>query len=99
MIFVKTLAIRRNVPVGPWPDGPRTRPIHRCDRARLPRIVGGRSYVAAMPAAPTAPSRPSLLRRHLAGSSHPSTAAPAQGAFDDLIELSARSLRELTFVV
>ncbi len=52
-----------------------------------------------MTAAPAAPSRSSLLRGRLTAAPGTTRSGPTQGAFDDLIELSTRSLRELTFVV
>jgi DNA polymerase III subunit epsilon len=52
-----------------------------------------------MPAVPAPPIRPSRPRASAGSSAAGRCAGPTQGAFDDLIELTARSLRELTFVV
>src|ERR1700712_3646089 len=88
MIFEKTLAMRRNVPA----------PSPRRPAARLTKIVGGPSYVPDMTAVPAPPQR-TLRRPHATPASRPSSGSPPQGAFDDLVEFTARPLRELTFVV
>jgi len=51
-----------------------------------------------MTAVPAPPQR-TLRRPHATPASRPSSGSPTQGAFDDLVEFTARPLRELTFVV
>jgi DNA polymerase-3 subunit epsilon len=95
---VNTLAMGGNVPLPlPRPLSARL-PLHLCDErptACLPRIVGAASYVSPMTAAATTAvrtpgQRPPASRVVPAGS---------QGTFDELIDLSAPMLRDVTFVV